>query len=49
MITSITSHLTYLVQIIFVFVRISFTQGNRHDFIFAEKEPVEEDTKKSLR
>lgn len=28
-------------QIIFVFVRFTFTQGNHHDFVFAEEESVE--------
>lgn len=27
-------------QIIFVFVCLSFTQGNHHDFIFAKEESV---------
>lgn len=34
--------LANLVQIIFVFVCFSFTQGNHHDFVFAEEEPVEQ-------
>lgn len=29
----------YLVQIIFVFIRFTFTQCNNHHFVFTEKEP----------
>lgn len=32
----------YLVQIISVFICISFTQGYNHDFIFAEEKSVEQ-------
>ena len=30
----------YLVQIVFVFVCPSFSQGNHHNFVFAKEEPV---------
>lgn len=32
----------YLVQIISVFICISFTQGYNHDFIFAEEKSMEQ-------